>query len=32
VVSLDVISKPLYITELRFDAMLCSNMGNENLM
>jgi len=28
--SLDLLSKYLLIMELRFDAMLCSNLGNEN--
>ena len=28
--SLDILSKYLLIVELRFDAMLCSNLGNES--
>ena len=28
--SLDILSKYLLIMELHFDAMLCSNVGNEN--
>jgi len=30
VTHLDLLCKYLLIVELRFDAMLCSNMGNEN--
>lgn len=29
-IALDLLSKYLLITELRFDAMVCSNVGNEN--
>jgi len=30
VTSLDILSKYLVIMELRFDVMLCSNLGSEN--